>query len=137
MDKEQREQLEAIRAVLRQMMLATGDADPTGLAKRASLTHTTLTRVMKNDEASPDVTWTLSAKTWQKLSGVSGVPVTFLGERIIVPGLEPGDRYIIKDPVQARLLRFWDLLGPEEKDFVLSIIDSWAERIIARRRKGE
>jgi hypothetical protein len=136
MDKEQKAQLEATRAVLRQMMLATGDPNPTQLAKRAGVTHTTLTRIMKDDEAGPDVTWALSGATWMKLSGASGVPVTLLGEKILVPGLEPGDSYIIKDRVQARLLRFWDRLSEEGKDLVLAAVDSWAERV-ALRRKSE
>lgn len=132
MDKEQ---LETVRAVIRQMMQATQSPDPTHLAKLADVAHTTLTRIMseKAGDDGSEVTWTLSAKTWMKLSKASQVPVTFLGEKITVPSEKPGDRYIIKQTVPTRLLEFWELLGQDERNLVLTIVDAWAEKTAGRR----
>ena len=123
-------QLAATRAVLRQMMDASGVDDATQLARRAGIAHTTLTRLMSTKPIgdNPGVTWALSAKTWMKLSEASGVPVTFVGDRILASA-QPGDRYVVQDPRQVRLLRFWDLLGPTEQELILSTADAWARRL--------
>lgn len=126
-------QLETVRLVISEMIRAAGVADATSLARKAGLAHTTLTRLFSEDA----INWSISANTWQKLSAASGVPVTFLGDKIVIPSFEPGDRYIVKDPVEIRLLRFWNLLGPEEKDFVVSLVDSWAERLTRQNRKSQ
>ena len=132
MDKDQ---IQVVRAVLRRMIQAAGVNDPTQLAKAAGLAHTTLTRIMsdKEGEIAPDITWSLSAKTWMKLSAASGVPVTFLGENIIIPSAEPRDGDIIKQPVAMRLLEFWGDLGPDERELIESTIDAWAERVARRK----
>lgn len=127
------EQLVVIREVLRRMMKAAAVDDPTQLAKKANLAHTTLTRIMSAD-AESNLTWTLSAKTWMKLSEASGVAVTFLGDEIMIPSQEPRDGDIVQKQIPARLLRFWAMLGPEEQDLVVSFVDAWAERVLALRK---
>lgn len=127
-------QLEAVKEVIRQMIKSAGVDDPTQLAKRAGLAHTTLTRIMSSEDGS-GLSWTLSAKTWMKLSAASGVAVTFLGDQILVPSPEPGDGDVVQKPIPSRLLRFWNMLGPEEQDLVVSFIDAWAERVVSMRKR--
>ena len=85
-------------------------------------------------DSGSEVTWTLSAKSWMKLSEASGVPVTFIGDKIFVPRAEPGGGYVPQKPIPSRLFRFWDHLGPEEQDLVVSFVDAWADRFLSSRK---
>ena len=63
--------IDATRDLIERMMEATG-LDATGLARRAGLAASTLTRFMYNN----DLGHTLSARTLAKLHAATGVPVT-------------------------------------------------------------
>lgn len=118
--------MRATRAALRQMMEAAGAADITQLARKAGIAHTTLTRVMSaNDE---DITWKLSASTWMKLSQASGVPITFLGDSIIVEDAKPGARDPEAQRRRARLLMWWDSLSAAEQEHFFRLLTSWSRR---------
>lgn len=118
--------LAATRAALRQMMEAAGVSDLTQLARKAGIAHTTLTRIMSDEGA--DVTWSLSAKTWMKLSAVSGVPITLLGDRIVVPDTQPRLGETAAERRRARLLEWWDNLPPGEQEHFFRLMTSWAQR---------
>ena len=67
------ERQKAVRDLVDRMLAATG-LDATGLCRKADLSPSTLTRFLKGK-----VKHTLSAKTLQKLSDASGVPITMDG----------------------------------------------------------
>ena len=118
------DQLEAVRSALRHMMKAAQVEDATQLARKAGIAHTTLTRIMAADSA--DVTWTLSAKTWMKLSQASGVPVVLLGDRVIVPDAQPSAGDGAVQSRRARLLAWWDDLTPAQQDHFVNSFSSWS-----------
>lgn len=118
--------LTATRAALRQMTEAAGASDLTQLARKAGIAHTTLTRIMSDEGA--DVTWSLSAKTWMKLLAVSGVPITLLGDRIVVPDAQPRLGETAAERRRARLLEWWDGLPPSEQEHFFRLMTSWAQR---------
>ena len=115
------------------MMEASGANDLTDLARKANLAHSTLTRPMA---LGANATWSLSAKTWQRLSEVSGVPVTFIGTKIIVPDAQPRVGDLAHQRRLATLLRFWNQLDGEAQDLFLSMLDAWAKRIAAALKSG-
>lgn len=125
MDKDQ---LETVRAVLRRMIEAAGVPDATALAAKAGVAHTTVTRPLSAKSNPDDITWQISARTWMKLSEASGVPVTFLGQRIITPSGDPSSGDPIKQPIDFRVWKFWTNLTNEQRELVSSVIDAWIAR---------
>lgn len=124
-------QIEQILAVLQLMMDAIGVDTRSELATRAGLAHTTLTRISADN---PNPKSLPSWKTWIALSKTTGVPVTFLGDQIVAGGQSPGKGYTQQDPIEIKIRNFLRLLGPEEKQFLLAIIDTLADRIISTKR---
>lgn len=68
------EHQKAAREMITRMLDATG-LDPTGLARKAGLSPSTITRFMNSP-----VKYTISARTLQKLSAATGVTLTMGGD---------------------------------------------------------
>ena len=124
-------QIEQILNVLQIMMDAIGVGTRSELATRAGLSHTTLTRL---DAENLKPAWLPSAKTWIALSKATGVPVTFLGDKIVGGGQHPGQSYLPQDPIEIKVRNLLRLLGPEEKMFLVSVLDAVAEKMVYTKR---
>jgi transcriptional regulator with XRE-family HTH domain len=117
------EKLQAQRAMVRRMLEHVG-LDATGLARKAAISPSTLTRFLNNDRrASP-----LSPSTLIKLAEVTGFPFSIknplsaLQIDLPAPGAATDHKspvYIVEHVDQVRLLTLWDLLTTAEKTALL------------------
>lgn len=124
------EQTEQILDVLQKMMEAIGVDTKSELAIRAGLAHTTLTRIDANNPKPKSLP---SWKTWIALSKATGVPVTFLGDKIISGSQQPSQSYVPQDPLEIKFRNFIRLLGPNERKLVISVLDTLADKMVMGR----
>lgn len=49
-------------------------------------------------------------------------------EDVVAPSFTPGKGDVVKNVTERRLLGFWRALSPDAQDFILAIVDNWADR---------
>lgn len=92
------------------------------LAEAAGTTPQQISRLERSERR-------LSDKWLAPIAKALDVPKgSLLIESVVAPSFTPGKGDLAKDETERRLLRFWRDLSSDAQDFILTMLDAWADR---------